>query len=188
MYVVGVGVAGGMTLNAGHSYAGSRGLPRSSCWQALRSMASTAINAGAARPVFSKVLGGLAVLAILVFGTLFYFDFFKAPPVNTPLAREIRSMMAALKAYHASRGAYPISNRLLVDVKQELAKGGYLGPDSEDFSGVDQDAYYLSMNGKSYDLLFHVDRTRDNPSGTRCLVEVGRSYIGWDEQLPACQF
>jgi O-antigen ligase len=188
MYVVGVGVAGGMTLNAGHSYAGSRGLPRSSCWQALRSMASTAINAGAARPVFSKVLGGLAVLAILVFGTLFYFDFFKAPPVNTPLAREIRSMMAALKAYHASRGAYPISNRLLVDVKQEFAKGGYLGPDSEDFSGVDQDAYYLSMNGKSYDLLFHVDRTRDNPSGTRCLVEVGRSYIGWDEQLPACQF
>jgi len=188
MYVVGVGVAGGMTLNARQSQAGSPALPRSSCWQALRSVASTAINAAAARPVFSKVLGGLAVFAVLVFGTLFYFDFFQAPPVNTPLAREIRSMMAALKAYHASRGAYPISDRRLVDLKQELAKGGYLGPDSGDFSGVDQDAYYLSVNGKSYDLLFHVDRTRDNPSGTRCLVEVGRSYIGWDEQLPACRF
>jgi hypothetical protein len=36
-------------------------------------------------------------------------------------------------------------------------------------------------------LMFHVAPTDDNPSG-RCLVEVGRSYIGWDEQLPECRF
>ena len=187
MYVIGVGVAGGMTLNAGQSYAGPAAAPRSSCWQALRSAASTAINAGAARPVLSKVLAGSAVVAVLVFGTLFYFDFFQAPPVNTPLAREIRSTVAALNAYQAARGGYPILVTPIIDLRRELIGDGYLASESGDFSGVDQQAQYLSLNGKSYALMFHVAPTDDNPSG-RCLVEVGRSYIGWDEQLPECRF
>jgi hypothetical protein len=66
--------------------------------------------------------------------------------------------------------------------------GGFLRPESGDFSGADKEARYVTINGKSYGLLFHVDRTDDRPSGTLCVVEVGRSYIGWGERPPACPF
>jgi hypothetical protein len=101
--------------------------------------------------------------------------------VDTPMAREARSIMAGLQKYHAARGAYPILDSPLVELKELLAKDGYLGSASGDLSGIDNAARYASVNGKSYGMLFH-------PSGTRCLVEVGRSYIGWGERPPPCPF
>jgi O-antigen ligase len=191
MYVLGVGVAGGMTLTARQSPSGSAALLRPSCWQAARRTARAAGGAVSALPPASKVLGGVALLVAFAFAILVSLNYFRPPPVDTPLAREARSLMAALEAYHAARGTYPIlpeQGSPIIDLKKELAGGGYFRPESGDFSGIDKDARYVTINGKSYGLLFHVDRTDDRPSGTPCVVEVGRSYIGWGERPPACPF
>jgi O-antigen ligase len=148
MYVVGVGVAGGMTLTARQS----------------QSFASA---------------------------ILFSSNYFQPRRVDSPLAREARSLVAALEAYHTAHGTYPIlpeQGSPIIDLKRELARGGYLGPESAGSAAVDNEARYVTINGKSYGLLFHVDRTDERPSGTLCVVEVGRSYIGWGERPPACPF
>jgi ribose 1,5-bisphosphokinase PhnN len=63
-------------------------------------------------------------------------------------------------------------------MKGELSRDGFLGPQSTDFSALDKDALYWSVNGKSYGLRFQIHRTADNPAGTECVVQVGRSYLG----------
>src|SRR5712671_1901950 len=50
IYVLGVGVAGGMALAAGPSRLDPAALPRPSCWQAMRRTAGTAAGAVAALP------------------------------------------------------------------------------------------------------------------------------------------
>jgi hypothetical protein len=191
MYVVGVGVAGGMTLTASQSQSGSAALFRPSCWQAVRRTAGTAAGAVSAMPVSSKVLGSVALLAVFASAMRFSLNYFQARRVDSPLAREAGLLRAALEAYHTVRGTYPLlpaPDSPVIDLKKELARGGFLHPESGDFSGVDKEARYVTINGKSYGLLFHVDRTEDRPSGTLCLLQVGRSYIGWAERLPACPF
>jgi hypothetical protein len=118
---------------------------------------------------------------VLLLAGLLSWNYFRAPPVDTPMAREARSIMAALQKYHAAWGAYPILESPLVELKQQLASGGFLGPESGDFSATDNAALYVSVNGKSYDLLFTVDRSR-------CIIEVGRSYIGLGEKPPPCRY
>ena len=63
-------------------------------------------------------------------------------------------------------------------MKRELSRDGFLGPQYGDFSAVDKDALYWSINGKSYGLRFQINRTDGNPAGTECVVQVGRSYLG----------
>jgi O-antigen ligase len=181
IYVLGVGVAGGMTVRAAQLQSGAKPAPRPSCWQAVRRGASGAGDAIAAMPRSSKILGGFAIPAVLLLAGLLSWNYFRAPPVDTPMAREARSIMAALQKYHAARGAYPILESPLVELKQQLASGGFLGPESGDFSATDNAARYVSLNGKSYDLLFTVDRSR-------CIIEVGRSYIGLGEKPPPCRY
>jgi O-antigen ligase len=187
MYVLGVGVAGGMTLSARRSHAGLAALPRSSCWQAGYRRVAAARDAASALPMGAKLLGGLAIAAVMAGGILLSLNYFRVPPVDTPLAREARSIMAALKEYHAARGAYPVSYSPIIDIKKDLVREGYLSAAPGEVSTIDPDARYLSVNGKSYGLQFHIDRSDDYTSGT-CLVEVGRSYIGWSERSPACPF
>jgi len=75
-----------------------------------------------------------------------------------------------LQGYRRERGAYPIlSNNPIGDIKKQLVSGGYLAPDQ---TGQDKDARYVSVDGKSYGLLFHIKRDKNNPLGTPCLIEV----------------
>jgi O-antigen ligase len=163
MYVLGVGVAGGMTLAT---------LPNSGSPQAN----SFAAKGSFSKQAISKVLIGFTILAALLFGTL-YFIISRQPQADSPLAVEVKAIAAALDEYRVSRGAYPISEIPLTELAKKLAKEGNL-PTSGDLGGVYKEAYYLSINGKSYGLFFHIDRTDDNPSGTVCMVQVGRSYLG----------
>jgi O-antigen ligase len=191
IYVLGVGVAGGMTLAARQSQSGSAAVPRPSCWQAVRRTTGTAAGAVSALPRASKVLGGAALLVAFASAILVSLNYLWVRRVDSPLAREARSLMAALQAYHTAHGTYPIlpeEGSPLIDLKTELAKDGYLSPESAGSSGIDNDARYVTINGKSYGLVFYIDRTDERPSGTRCVVEVGRSYIGWGERPPSCPF
>jgi O-antigen ligase len=191
IYVLGVGVAGGMTLTARQLQSGSAPLPRPSCWQAVRRATGTAAGAVSAMPRGSKVLGSVALLVAFASAILVSLNYFWVRRVDTPLAREARSLVAALEAYHTAHGTYPIlpeQGSPIIDLKRELAKGGYLSPESAGSPAADNQARYVTINGKSYGLVFHVDRTAERPSGTRCVVEVGRSYIGWGERPPSCPF
>jgi O-antigen ligase len=176
MYVLGVGIAGGTTLRARRLH-GPAPLPAASCWQAFHRGGST--EAGSPKRMAWKVLAAFALVAALACGVVFFLNTSRAPQAADPaLAQEISAIKAALNEYHASRGAYPISTTPLVDLKNELSRDGFLGSQSTDFSAVDKDALYWSINGKSYGLRFQINRTADNPAGTECVVQVGRSYLG----------
>jgi O-antigen ligase/polysaccharide polymerase Wzy-like membrane protein len=172
IYVLGVGVAGGMTLGA-----------------APHPFFRPAVSAAAAMQVFLKILAGSAIIVVL-FGAWFLSNYFRAPPADSPLDRETRSIVTALREYRIARGAYPVlpvADSPMIDLKKELAKGGYLRPPSGELSGPDKDARYVSYDGKVYGLLFHEDRTDDNPSGA-CLIEVGVFGTGWWGRPPKCRF
>jgi hypothetical protein len=176
MYVLGVGIAGGTTLRARRLH-GPAPLPASSCWQSFHKGGST--EAGSGTRVTWKVLAAFALVAALACDVLVFLNTSRAPQAADPmLAQEISAINAALSEYHAARGAYPVATTPLVDLKSELSRDGFLSSQSTDFSAVDKDALYWSINGKSYGLRFQINRTADNPAGTECVVQVGRSYLG----------
>jgi O-antigen ligase len=178
MYVLGVGIAGGTTLRARRLH-GPAALPAASCWQAFRKAAAGTLQAGSGKRVISKAVAAIALVAALLCGVVLVLNYWRAPQAADPvLAQDINSINAALGKYHASRGAYPVATIPLVDLKNQLSRDGFLRPQSTDFSAVDKDALYWSINGKSYGLQFHIDRTVDNPAGRECVVQVGRSYLG----------
>jgi O-antigen ligase len=175
MYVLGVGIAGGTTLAARRLH-GPAPLPATSCWQAFHKGGST--EAGSGKRVTWKVLAAFALVAALACGVVFFLNTSRAPEANPALAQEINTIEAALNQYHASRGAYPVATTPLVDLKRELSRDGFLSSQSTDVSAVDKDALYWSINGKSFGLRFQINRTADNPAGSECVVQVGRSYLG----------
>jgi hypothetical protein len=152
-------------------------LPATSCWQAFRKAAAGS-TAGSGKRVTWKVLGASALVAALACGALFFWNYWRAPQADPALAQEISTIKAALNEYHAARGTYPVSIVSVFNLKSELSKDGFLRPQSGDFSAFDADAFYWSINGKSYGLRFHINRTADNPAGTQCVVQVGRSFLG----------
>jgi O-antigen ligase len=186
MYVLGVGIAGGTTLTAQRSQ-GPAPLPATSCWQAFRKGAVGTVEASSGKRASSKVLGAFALVAALLGGVVFFFNYSRTPQADPALVQEAHSINAALEEYRAARGAYPVSTGPLVDLKNELSRDGFLRPQSGGFPTVDKEARYWSLNGKSYGLMFHIDRTADNPAGTECVVQVGRSYLGGlTAGKPAC--
>jgi hypothetical protein len=137
----------------------------------------------------TKLLAGFALLAMLLSGAWFFWSARQASRVDSAIAGDARLIMAGLEQYRIARGAYPIvslPDSLIEDLRKELARDGYLGAEAGGFSAVDKEARYAS-NGKHYALLFHVDRTVDNPAGL-CIVEVGRYASGWWGQPPTCRF
>jgi hypothetical protein len=175
IYVLGVGIAGGATLRA-RRLRGPAPLPATSCLQAFGEGGSA--EASLRKRATWKVLGALALFAALACGALFFLNYSRAPPADPALAQDVNAIKAALDKYRASRGTYPVLTIALVDLKSELSRDGFLGPQSGDFSAVDKDALYWSINGKSYGLKFQINRTADNPAGAECVVQVGRSYLG----------
>jgi hypothetical protein len=132
-------------------------------------------------------LGAFALVAALACGVVVFWNTSRTAPADPVLAQDINAIKAALNDYHASRGAYPVATIPLVDLKSKLSRDGFLRSQSTDFSAVDKDALYWSINGKSYGLRFQINRTADNPAGTECVVQVGRSYLGGlSYGRPAC--
>jgi hypothetical protein len=133
-----------------------------------------------------KIVGGSAIVAAFFFLTLFLLDRYEVPD---PLAQEAKSLKTALNEYRAAKGAYPIlPDSPTVDLKKELVRGGYLRPDSS--PEPDATARYVSFDGKSYGLWFHIDRTVSNPLGTPCVIEVGTdgAKTGWWGYPQKCGF
>ena len=183
IYVLGVGIAGGATIRARRLH-GPAPLPATSCLQAFGEGGSA--EAGLPRRATWKVLGALALFAASACGVLLFLNYWRTPSADPALAQDVNAIKAALDQYRASRGTYPVLSIALVDLKRDLSRDGFLGPQSGDFSAVDKDALYWSINGKSYGIKFQINRTADNPAGTECVVRVGRSYLASAYGRPAC--
>jgi len=132
-----------------------------------------------------NIVGGVTIVVIFFFGTLFLLDRYQ---VQDPLAREANSLRSALKKYRAANGAYPaINDNLITEVKKVLVSGGYLPSDGR--PEPDKDLHYHSPDGKSYGLWFHINRTAANPLGTPCVIEVDTTgKTGWWGTPPKCEF
>ena len=172
-----MGIAGGTTLTARRLH-GPAPLPATSCWQAFHKAAAGSTAAGSGKRVTWKVSGASALVAALACGVLFFFNYWRAPQTDPAVVQEINTIKAALDEYRASRGAYPVSTVSLFNLKRELSRDGFLRPQFAEFSALDDDALYWSINGKSYGLMLQINRTADNPAGTQCVVQVGRSFLG----------
>jgi hypothetical protein len=135
--------------------------------------------------IFLGFVAACAVVLVFFFGTLFILDHYDFPP-RDPLAREAESLRNALHDYHRDHLAYPImQDNPISDIKKVLIAGGY-------FSGLpadpDNDARYVSPDGKKFGLLFHINRSASNAAGDKCLIEVEVQRSGWWGQPPKCSF
>jgi hypothetical protein len=131
--------------------------------------------------ILLNVVGGLAVLFGCFFGTLFILDHLSLDPVP----QEVKTLRAALQRYRLDRLSYPVLIDVPIsDLKKQLVSSGHLSQSTD----ADKEARYISADGKSYGLLFHINRTPANPSGTRCLIEVEAKNTTWWSQPPPCPF
>jgi len=131
--------------------------------------------------IFLNVVGGLAVLVGSFFGTLFVLDYL----LLDPMEREVKTLKTALQRYRLDRTSYPVLVDVpMSDLKKQLVSSGHLSQSPD----ADKDARYVSVDGKSYGFLFHINRTSANPAGTRCLIEVEAKSTTWWSQPPPCPF
>lgn len=145
--------------------------------------------------ILSQVVGGLAVVAISFFGTLFAIDHF-APDFNGPRVRDgIRAKHAAvlrnaLDGYHKVHGVYPtLPDNLVDDLKKYLVDEGYLPriPNDPLRPSTGRQYRYVS-DGAIYGILFNLESSPEisQPGGQFCLV--GTSGHGFWGNPPLCTF
>ena len=125
-----------------------------------------------------------AIVVILFFGTLSVLQNF---PGRMAFADEAQSLMEALQDYRGEFGAYPVlpePDSPIAEVKQALAKAGHPVRTS---ALQDEDARYVSFDGKSYGLLFHRGLRYVNRPVIACIVEVNAANTGWWGQFARCR-
>jgi hypothetical protein len=134
---------------------------------------------------FFWALCGLAMIAILFFGTLFVLQYFGS---RMAFADEAESLMTALQDYRREFGAYPVRpvpDISTIEAKQVLAKAGHPARNSD---LEDPDARYVSFDGKSYGLLFHLGPRYNYLPVNSCIIEVDVTNTGWWGQFSKCRF
>ena len=148
---------------------------------------------GAGRTIV-LALGGIAVIAVFFFGTLYVLDYLE-PGRNRDAIRadHARSLKAALQRYRASRGNYPFPfpGNPLTDLKKELVDGGFLPAIPQDpLWGLKDNSYqYVSSGGQTYGMLFHLEHaTGPVAAGGACVTGFGTAGTGWWGQPPPCPF
>jgi hypothetical protein len=144
----------------------------------------------ASRIVF-RTLGGLAIVAAFFFGTLFVLDYRdrnQSPEQvrDAVRAEHARLLKDALERYRTARGTYPVfPDNPVADLKPYLVDGGYIKSIPQDPLWPDKPYRYTtaSHDGKSYGLLFHLERGK----GPTCRTGVNVDP-GWWVPQPECPF
>lgn len=132
---------------------------------------------------FLWALSVFTVVAALFFASLAALQHF---PGRMGFADEAQSLMAALQDYRSEFGAYPVLTVVdspATELKKMLANAGRPPRES---SQQDAAARYVSNDGKSYGLLFHLGPPYNNQPARSCLIEVNASNTGWWAQPPKC--
>jgi hypothetical protein len=139
------------------------------------------------------VTGGIAVVVIFFFGTLYFLDYLDRRNRDSLRAGHAQSLKNALEKYRAARGVYPAPflDNPVSDPAKQLVAGGYLPAIPQDplWGLTDKQYRYVSGDGKSYGLLFHLElATEKVPAGGACLTGVATAATGWWSQPPDCPF
>jgi hypothetical protein len=138
-------------------------------------------------------VGGIAIVALFFFGTLFLLDLREIRGRNAVRAENARSVKAALEKYRATRGTYPFpfSGGTLDLLKPHLVDGGYLRsiPTDPLWRQAASQYSYVSTGGATYGLLIHLETMMGaSQSGTACITGLGTAGTGWWGQPPECPF
>jgi hypothetical protein len=131
-----------------------------------------------------RIAGGLAIVVVFFFGTLFALDYMGWGSPDSIRASNAKAIMEALQKYRAAKGAYPLipaTDGPLAELAGPLVGGGFLSAFPADPTGG-QKPRYISADGKAYGLWLYFER-----SGA-CMVEVGITRSGWWGNPPPCRF
>ena len=133
-------------------------------------------------------IGGLAVLVLSFFGTLFLLNSSDFQSFDSIRIEHAKFIKAALEKYRAANGKYPMSypDNDLADLKSALIGGGFISQLPVDpywKNGRVNKYRYRSMDGASYGLLFYMEL---GP----CQTGVGAAATGpWDGRpITVCSF
>lgn len=130
----------------------------------------------------------VAVVAVSVLTAYFSYVYWSRPEAYQARVRDAELLMGLLNEYRAAKGTYPVLPGVDVPIAEliaALATSGVGFRSGMRLRDLDRDARYVSNNGESYGLLYHISQF-GNP--VTCLVEVGAHHSGWWKQPPSCRW
>jgi hypothetical protein len=142
--------------------------------------------------LFLMSIGGLAIVALFFFATLFVLQYLDPGARDRIRAEHIKSLRAALESYRSARGSYPIyPDNPVDDLKKDLVDGGFLTAIPADplrGSPGGQQYRYVS-DGRRYGMLIKLEAGSSKiPSGGLCLTGVETKGSGMWREPPDCPF
>lgn len=138
------------------------------------------------------ITGGMAVVAIFFFATLFVLNSADSRARNSLRAEHAKSLKAALEQYRGAHGSYPAPffDNPITDLRPALIGGGFLPTIPVDPLWADAERQYRYVSaGKTYGLLVHLELANGTMAAQgACLTGVGTDGTGWWGGQPDCPF
>jgi hypothetical protein len=147
---------------------------------ALRVMRNRIVRA------FLFCLGGVGIVAIFFFGTLFVLNWMEIRSRDAIRIGHAKLLKDALNRYHAARGTFPVTfpDNPIEDLKPALVDGGYLSAIPNDPLPTRTYRYTTGSvtNGQHYALKIPLE----GPGS--CVTGVDFEGSGWWSPAPVCPF
>jgi type II secretory pathway pseudopilin PulG len=138
------------------------------------------------------VAGGMAVVAISFFGTLFILNNADSRARDSLRTEHAKLLKAALEQYRGAHGSYPATffDNPITDLRAALVGGGFLSTIPVDPLWADTERQYRYVSaGKTYGLLVHLELANGKIAAQgACLTGVGTDGTGWWGGQPDCPF
>jgi hypothetical protein len=139
-----------------------------------------------------QIVGGLAVVSIFFFGTLYVLDFGDRAVRDQIRAEHARTLKQALNSFYKDKRAFPmLVDKPVDDLKPALVDGGYLKsiPNDPSRASTGFQYRYISNGVDTYGLLFVLEKaTGAIPAGGRCLAGLNTNGTEFWRQPPDCPF
>jgi hypothetical protein len=139
-----------------------------------------------------QIAGGLAVVSIFFFGTLYVLEFGDRSARDQIRAEHARTLKQALNNFYKDKHAFPVlQDNPVDDLKAALVDGGYLKsiPNDPSRASTGFQYRYVSNGVDTYGLLFVLEKANGAiPAGGRCLAGLNTAGTEFWRQPPDCPF
>jgi hypothetical protein len=139
-----------------------------------------------------RVVGGLAVIAISFFVTLYALDYMDRRNRDAVRGEHIAQIRSAVEAYYKARGAFPaLDDKPVENLKATLVDGGFLKSIPVDplWATTNKEYRYYSDGKNYFGLLAWLEQAHGPiPAGGTCLAGRGTKGSGLWGQPPDCPF
>jgi hypothetical protein len=129
------------------------------------------------------VVGAIAIIVTSFLATDYLITWWLTPLTpDQQRASHAKAIKAAVESYRSTKGQYPapFKDNPLSDLRKELAE--FLPYIPRDPTEPDRPYRYASFDGKTYGLLFNLER------GGNCITGKGVAASGWWQNAPPCPF